>query len=102
MSVVMGHWQKKVRLPNFVYLGGPLAKGGSSARKSRFICQFLCSGGPLAEEGSSVKFCVPRGVHWPKEVHLPEKVGSSAKFCVPGGGPSAEEGLSARFEFPDV
>ena len=32
------------------------------------------------------KFCIPRGVHWPKKVCLPEKVGSSAKFVYPGGG----------------
>ena len=66
--------------------GDPSGKEGLSARKSRFVCQVLCTqGGPLARIGLSAKFCVPREVHQPKKVHLPEKVGSSAKFCVPRG-----------------
>ena len=87
------HQPKYVHLQSVVYWysghlspvtqGGPLAKGGSSAKfcvlvfkssllyylggfisQSRFICQVLCTGIQV------ISPLLPREVHWPKEVHL--------------------------------
>ena len=79
----------------------------------------LYLGGPLAKVGSSDKCCVLVfkasmlylwGVHWPKKVHLPSIVYQYSRQLFSlvfkatslasrwGGGPLAKEGLSAKFK----
>ena len=61
------HLPKYVCLPSFVdqYSRHLCSINGGSIGQSRFVCQVLCTG------IQGIYALLPRGVHWPKKVHLP-------------------------------
>ena len=83
---------KQVHLPEKVGLSAKFCVPRGYIGQSRFVCQVFCTGGSISQRRFICQksrficqvLCI-WGVHWQKKVHLLEKVGLSAKFCVPRG-----------------